>query len=77
MSRKNYCQRLGLAAGWEFKAVSAPMTMHIKERKILFTTKSKLLNGQAPQQKIGRGLMLKKSWSGPACRQTHVVCSFI
>ncbi len=30
---KNCLQRLGLAAGWVFVAVSAPMTMHIKERK--------------------------------------------
>jgi hypothetical protein len=36
------------------------MTMRIKERKFLFMTKSKLKKSQAPKQKIGRELLIKK-----------------
>jgi len=55
----NGAQRPGLAAGWEFKAGQPHDDAH-KGTKILFKTKSQLKNGQAPQQKIGGGLQLKK-----------------
>jgi hypothetical protein len=43
ITAKRACSlRPGLAAGWAFRAVSAPMTMHIKERNFLFKTKSQL-----------------------------------
>ncbi len=48
------CRRLGIRS-----CVSPHDDAH-KGTKFLFKTKSQLIKGQAPQQKIGRGLMPKK-----------------